>query len=102
MHQDLERLLVLQRLDSAAHAARNTIDDAPSKEKAFEARLAVVGVELDAPAAALEHGAAVAGLLGNASERQRLAAGARSFVEDNFSSRSVARVFEEICASTCR
>ena len=43
MHQDLERLLVLQRLDSAAHAARNTIDDAPSKEKAFEARLAVVG-----------------------------------------------------------
>ncbi len=40
MNTDLEHLIVLQRLDSAAHAAQRRLSDAPDREKALEARLA--------------------------------------------------------------
>jgi len=39
MNADLEKLIVLQRLDSAAHAAQRTLADAPDREKALDARL---------------------------------------------------------------
>jgi predicted nucleic acid-binding Zn-ribbon protein len=39
MHADLERIIALQRLDTAANAARRKLADAPEREKAFEARL---------------------------------------------------------------
>src|SRR5262249_5688080 len=40
MHADLERVIALQRLDTAASAARKTLAEAPEREKAFETRLA--------------------------------------------------------------
>lgn len=40
MNTDLEHLIVLQRLDSAAHDAQRRLADAPDREKALEARLA--------------------------------------------------------------
>ncbi len=40
MNADLERLIVLQRLDSAAHDAQRLLSTAPEREKALEARLA--------------------------------------------------------------
>jgi len=40
MNADLERLIVLQRLDSAAHDAHRRLAEAPEREKALEARLA--------------------------------------------------------------
>jgi predicted nucleic acid-binding Zn-ribbon protein len=40
MNADLERLIVLQRLDSAANDARRRLAEAPEREKALEARLA--------------------------------------------------------------
>src|SRR2546423_3123099 len=39
MHADLERLIALQRLDTAADAARKKLADEPDREKALEARL---------------------------------------------------------------
>ena len=39
MNADLEKLIVLQRLDSAAHEARQKLADAPDREKALDARL---------------------------------------------------------------
>jgi uncharacterized protein len=39
MHADLERVIALQRLDSAANAARKKLAEAPEREKAFDARL---------------------------------------------------------------
>jgi predicted nucleic acid-binding Zn-ribbon protein len=41
MNADLEKLIVLQRLDSAAHEANRKLADGPEREKALEARLAV-------------------------------------------------------------
>ena len=40
MNADLERLIVLQRLDSAAQDAHRRLAEAPEREKALEARLA--------------------------------------------------------------
>ena len=40
MNTDLERLIVLQRLDSAAHDAHRRLAQAPERETALEARLA--------------------------------------------------------------
>jgi len=39
VHADLERLIALQRLDTAAEAARKKLADEPERDKAFEARL---------------------------------------------------------------
>lgn len=39
MNADLERLIALQRVDTAADAARHTLADEPGHEKALEARL---------------------------------------------------------------
>ena len=39
MNPDLERLIALQRLDSAAHAAEPRLADEPEREKALDARL---------------------------------------------------------------
>ena len=39
MNADLQRLIDLQRLDSAAHDAQRRLVEAPEREKAFEARL---------------------------------------------------------------
>jgi len=39
MHVDLDRVIALQRLDTAASAARKKLADAPEREKAFDARL---------------------------------------------------------------
>jgi predicted nucleic acid-binding Zn-ribbon protein len=39
MHADLERLIALQRLDTAADTARKKLADEPEREKALEARL---------------------------------------------------------------
>src|SRR5205809_6563029 len=40
MNADLERLIVLQRLDSSAHDAHRRLAEAPERERALEARLA--------------------------------------------------------------
>ena len=40
MNADLEKLIVLQRLDSAAHDAQRRLGEAPEREKALDARLA--------------------------------------------------------------
>jgi predicted nucleic acid-binding Zn-ribbon protein len=40
MNADLERLIVLQRLDSAAHDAQRTLAEEPEREKTLEARIA--------------------------------------------------------------
>jgi predicted nucleic acid-binding Zn-ribbon protein len=39
MNADLEKLIVLQRLDSASHDAQRKLSDMPEREKALEARL---------------------------------------------------------------
>jgi predicted nucleic acid-binding Zn-ribbon protein len=39
MHSDLERLIALQQLDSAADAARRRLADGPEREKALDARI---------------------------------------------------------------
>ena len=39
MNSDLERLIALQKLDSAAHVAERGLSDAPEREKALEARI---------------------------------------------------------------
>src|SRR5258707_8144074 len=39
MNADLEKLIVLQRLDSASHDAQRKLADAPEREKALDARL---------------------------------------------------------------
>ena len=39
MHADLDRVIALQRLDTAASAARKKLADAPDREKAFDTRL---------------------------------------------------------------
>src|SRR5262249_1723098 len=39
MHADLERVIALQRLDTAAHDAERRVADAPDREKALDARL---------------------------------------------------------------
>jgi uncharacterized protein len=51
MNPDLEHLIVLQRLDSAAQDAKRRLADEPEREKAFEAELATAR---DAVAAAKE------------------------------------------------
>jgi len=40
MNADLEKLIVLQRLDSAAHDAQRTLAEGPERENALDARLA--------------------------------------------------------------
>jgi predicted nucleic acid-binding Zn-ribbon protein len=40
MHADLERVIALQRLDTAANAARKKLAEGPEREKAFDTRLA--------------------------------------------------------------
>ena len=59
MNADLEKLIVLQRLDSAAYAARATLSDAPDREKALEARLAAARALVDAAKARLADSQAV-------------------------------------------
>jgi uncharacterized protein len=39
MNADLERVIALQRLDTAAHDAARRLDDAPEREKSLDARL---------------------------------------------------------------
>lgn len=39
MHPNLERLIALQRIDTAAEAARRTLADEPERQKALDARL---------------------------------------------------------------
>src|SRR3954447_17721291 len=39
VHADLERLIALQRLDTAAEAARKKLADEPERDKAFDTRL---------------------------------------------------------------
>src|SRR5260221_13390904 len=39
VHADLERVIALQRLDTAAEAARRKLADEPEREKALDARL---------------------------------------------------------------
>src|ERR1051325_11056335 len=39
VHADLERLIALQRLDTAAEAARKKLADEPERDKAFDPRL---------------------------------------------------------------
>lgn len=53
----------------------------------------------DTPA---EFAAAVVRLLDNPARRRELAQNARAYVEANFSHKSVARIFEDICLSACR
>jgi predicted nucleic acid-binding Zn-ribbon protein len=52
MNADLENIISLQRLDSAAHAAGRRLAEEPEREKALEARVATAR---DAVAAAKEH-----------------------------------------------
>ncbi|HEX4346443.1 MAG TPA: C4-type zinc ribbon domain-containing protein [Vicinamibacterales bacterium] len=52
MNQDLERLISLQRLDSAGHAAEKRLAEDPDRQKAFDARLDAAKA---AVAAAKEH-----------------------------------------------
>ena len=61
MNSDLERLIALQKLDSAAHAAERGLADEPERERALDARLD----------AATQHVAAAKELLaGNAAARR--------------------------------
>src|SRR5262245_29197434 len=39
MHADLERVIALQRLDSAAHDAQRRLAEEPERQKAIEAQL---------------------------------------------------------------
>src|SRR5579872_1772658 len=39
MHADLERVIALQKLDSARHEAERRLAEAPEREKVFDARL---------------------------------------------------------------
>src|SRR5436189_6393273 len=39
MHSDLERVIALQRLDSAAHDAQRRLAEEPDRQKAIDARL---------------------------------------------------------------
>ena len=63
MNSDLERLITLQRLDSAAHDAERRLADAPDREKALDARL---NTAREFVAAAKEH------LAGNQTARRAL------------------------------
>jgi uncharacterized protein len=53
MNPDLEKLIVLQRLDSAAHEAQRTLAEGPEREKALDARLAAARDTVAAAKAAL-------------------------------------------------
>jgi uncharacterized protein len=53
MNSDLERLIALQRLDSAADDARRRLADGPEREKALEARLEAASVAVAAAKARL-------------------------------------------------
>jgi predicted nucleic acid-binding Zn-ribbon protein len=53
MNTDLEKLIVLQRLDSAAADANRTLADAPGREQALDARLAAAREVVAAAKAAL-------------------------------------------------
>ena len=59
MNADLEKLIVLQRLDSAAHDAQRLLSNAPDREKALEARLAAQRGLVDAAKARLADSVAV-------------------------------------------
>ena len=48
MNQDLERLMALQRLDSATHAAERRIVEEPERQKALDARLESARASVDA------------------------------------------------------
>jgi predicted nucleic acid-binding Zn-ribbon protein len=52
MNSDLERLIALQRLDSAAHDAERRLTEEPDREKVLDARLDALALEV---AAAKEH-----------------------------------------------
>ncbi len=52
MNSDLERLIALQRLDSAAHDAERRLTEEPDREKVLDARLDALTLEV---AAAKEH-----------------------------------------------
>jgi predicted nucleic acid-binding Zn-ribbon protein len=53
MNADLEKLIVLQRLDSAAHDAKRRLAEEPEREKALEARLEAAREMVDAARAKL-------------------------------------------------
>ncbi len=53
MHADLQRLIDLQRLDSAVHEAQRRLAEAPEREKAHEARLDAARQQLAAAKAQL-------------------------------------------------
>jgi uncharacterized protein len=53
MNADLQRLIDLQRLDSAAHDAQRRLAEAPDREKALEARLEIARQHLAAAKAQL-------------------------------------------------
>jgi predicted nucleic acid-binding Zn-ribbon protein len=53
MDKDLERIIALQKLDSAAQDAQHRLADGPEREKAFTARLAAAGERLAAAKAQL-------------------------------------------------
>jgi len=46
VHSDLERVIALQRLDSAAEDARRRLAEEPDRRKALEERIAVAGQRL--------------------------------------------------------
>jgi predicted nucleic acid-binding Zn-ribbon protein len=48
MNSDLERLIALQRLDSAAHDAERHLAEAPDRENALDARLDALGQDVTA------------------------------------------------------
>lgn len=60
------------------------------------------GVHYELADAPKEFADAVIRLIDNPQQRENLAQSARHYVEENFSSEKVARVFEGICASVCR
>ena len=53
MHADLQRLIDLQRLDSAVHDAQRRLAEAPEREKALEARLDTARQQVAAAKASL-------------------------------------------------
>jgi len=63
MHPDLERVIALQRLDTAAHDAERRLADQPQREKALDERLEAARADL---------GAAKEGLAKNAEARRAI------------------------------
>ena len=53
MNADLEHLIVLQRLDSAAQDAKRRLAEEPEREKALDAQIAAARAAVDAAKAKL-------------------------------------------------